>query len=159
MKKWSIGLTLFVSASAFAFETPSHQDLSSAAARAELATNLWFCDSEEALKKLADSIKSENQLGCDNAIKKAKSVLDTTEIVSILSRHVDQLKMIQSFESEVRSGRDAIELLPAVRILKSNGISFTLLKRYGSFTNGELLTIQFSYEKSKSRVEKSLERL
>jgi hypothetical protein len=159
MKKILLGLSLLSSISSFAIEMPTEAEMNKSFAKAEFATSLWFCDSEKTLKELADSMDIKNNLGCEKAIKKAMSSLDVSDIAGVLNQHIVQVKQLQAFEAEVKSGKGYDQLVPSVRALKANGLSLNLVKRNTDLTDEEILVVELSFERSKSELEIALERL
>ena len=159
MKKFLIGFALLVSTSIFASDMSSAVELNKSIAKAEFAADLWFCDSERALKELLDSMNIENSLACENAILKAKTSLEVSEISRILNQHLIQLKHIEAFEAEVKKGKNYVQLIPNVKALKANGLSLNLIKRYTQLTDEEMLVVELSFEKAKSKLERALENL
>ncbi|OUR95874.1 hypothetical protein A9Q84_15355 [Halobacteriovorax marinus] len=160
MKKLLIGLTLLASTSSFAIDwSTAEADMKKAADEAHFATELKFCDSEEALRELVETMDIQNSLGCKNAIQDARKTLEPSEILSILTTHVDDLKHIQSFEKIVKTDIGYVELVASVKRLKERGISLNFVKRNTNLTDGEMLKIELSFERSKSDIERALENL
>lgn len=159
MKNLFLGLALLVSASTYADISASDFDMENTLASAHLSTNLWYCDSEEALKELSDSLEITNELGCAATIKTAKSTLDVGEISSILNKHITKLKLIEKFEEEVKSGKQYNELVTSVKLLKDKGLSFRKVKRFSNLTDDELFVVEMSFFKARTKLEIALEEL
>lgn len=159
MKKLILALTLLSSLNSFSLEMASDAEIDHAIASATFSSNLWYCNSEKALKELSDSFEIKNNLGCKKAIQRAKQVLDTSEVKRILEKHVRDLQMIQKFEVEVKDNEDFTKLSNSVISLKEKGLSLNLIKRNINLSEEEMLAVELSFERNKSNLERALEDL
>ena len=114
---------------------------------------------DENFSKEEDIDVLNKALGCEVAIKKAKETLNASEIKEILAQHLDKRKMLKAFEKEVKTGKQYTQLVPSVKALKNNGLSLRLLKRHINLSEDELLIVELSFEKAKTKVERMLENL
>lgn len=158
MKELIWGLTLLGSVSASTHEISLQAQTDRALDKAELATNLWFCDGEEALKGLVASMDIESSLGCAKAIQRANRTLAVEDIVSVLKKHLVRLKQLQAFETQVKSGKGYLQLVPSVKALKANGLSLSLVKRFLDLTPEESVLVELCFKKSKTDLERAIER-
>ena len=114
---------------------------------------------DENFSKEEDIDVLNKALGCEVAIKKAKETLNASEIKEILAQHLNKIKMLKAFEKEVKTGKQYTQLVPSVKALKNNGLSLRLLKRHINLSEDELLIVELSFEKAKTKVERMLENL
>ena len=108
---------------------------------------------DENFSKEEDIDVLNKALGCEVAIKKAKETLNASEIKEILAQHLNKIKMLKAFEKEVKTGKQYTQLVPSVKALKNNGLSLRLLKRHINLSEDELLIVELSFEKAKTKVE------
>ena len=159
MRKLLVGLALLSVFSASATGRLTENEIDKALAKARLSTDLWFCNNEKALEEVADSLNIQNNLGCVNAIKEAKLSLEVEEILAILEQHAVRLEHLKDFEAKVKSGVGYIDLVPSVKKLKANGISLNLVERNTSLNFEQMLVVRLSFERSKTKLERALEKI
>ncbi len=160
MQKLLIGLTLFTSMSSFGIDWSSvKEDMKKDSAEAYFATELVYCNSEEALQELLETMSIKSELGCKKAIKDAQMILGATKTLSILTAHVRDLKDIQNFEALVKTDVGYVELVPEVLRLKEKGINLNRVKRSTQLTDEQTLKVELSFERSKTDLERAIESL
>lgn len=151
MKKLFFAFTLIMSFSSFArpafdpnseeFDQYMEMSIHEASLRADLAT----CDSEKALKSLFKTQSIDNTIGCEEVIGRAQTHMDIEQIEEVLIDYVEELKIIQIFQTKFRASKMPEDLRPDILILMEHMIDEVQLDNLSDFTDEEMFFVRIAY--------------